>query len=157
MCLCICILGFVLLFQLQEKWKQTHYPPSNDRPKWKTHKVQVLTSYQYIYSHFSHDKRYDIQRQQPVECESQHNKNKARKKMKITTTKMNRFVFASVCVCVCLYTMWKTMKNKVRLSPNTLHICECNEIKIYKPFTQKNSIYEMTTTEKWATRRKYCY
>lgn len=49
----------------------------------------------------------------------------------------------------------KTMRNKVRLSPNTLHICKSNEIKIYKPFTQK--WYGRQWTEKWTTPRKYRY
>lgn len=35
------------------------------------------------------------------------------------------------------------------------HICESNEIKIYKPFTQK--WYGRQWTEKWATPRKYHY
>lgn len=39
-------------------------------------------------------------------------------------------------MCVSLHYV-KTMRNEERLSPNTLHICESNEIKIYKPFTQK--------------------
>lgn len=39
-------------------------------------------------------------------------------------------------ICVSLHYV-KTMRNEERLSPNTLHICESNEIKIYKPFIQK--------------------
>lgn len=45
----------------------------------------------------------------------------------------------------CVATMPATMSNKVRLSPNSLHICQSNEIKIYKPIYQENGSYEITT------------
>lgn len=152
---CLCCTQVLRFCFCSRKNEQTHYHCHQT-----TVQNEIHTKFKYLphitYIHISHIARKTTfgaifngnseQRRMNVSHNAREKENKARQRTTTTERKEHTTTGARMLFLLCA--MWKTMKNKVRLSPNTLHICECNEIKIYKPFNPEMVHMKLTTMKR---------